>query len=370
MSLFSLNLFAILFNTDLWVTKSRHLLATFRRINTIILIILVLFVVTLVIVLHEHWCCYPLSFSIYQYTLGWCIAPTAPIFNHTDIVVPCNDFRYATWQWIFIALLAASATLFVISYFFSAYYFVTDMHADTIFTLDEINKHSKRFFKEEEKEKAAIVETFITELEEGYLKKLTKKEKDTYRSLVGTSPLTYVRAHILWFDPIAFVFHLPGFLYHKHTDWLGIGVRWGCHLLIAFLVIIYIFVSKDPWEERCCYPSTGRLHAANLGDCRDPDAFIYQGESTRTCDITTWTWQMYTEGMIGMLVLLVSCIMYVKSYIAVHTYATKQSIVYVWNLYAMIASLLNTRLKHKEVDVLSEFLKFSERGVLNDIQIL
>jgi hypothetical protein len=333
-SLFSLNLFAIAGNTDLWVTNSRFVLATFRRINTAVLIALAAFVGTLVVVLHDNWCCYPTSFSIYQYNLGWCIAPNAAIFSDPDILSSCNAHSYTTWEWVIISLLIVSAVLFVVTYAVSTAYFAQDLRADTMLSLQRIYGACNRIIG---KQDTGIILQFLTDVHTEY-KKLSPKDAKAYSHRVGTSPITYTRVHVFWFDPVAFIFHTPGFLL-RHPDWPAILIRWGCHGAIGLVAMLFFLVSVPIWKVRCCYPSTGRLAGTHLGSCTDAAAAIYHGTSAQTCDIHTWTWDMYLEFVLALLFLLVSACVYLQSYMQMHRAAAESTEAYVLGLYELVAPI-------------------------------
>ena len=359
LSAFSLNLFAITFNSDLWVTQSRHALATLRRANTIVLILLALIVGTLVLVIHDHWCCYPVDAGIEQYTLGWCISPNATIFTDDayasyrieNSANTCGVHTYQTWEWIFIGLLSASCALFVGSYLMTTYYFAKDLYTDTIWQLPDI----VRLARHQMPGNTANLESYLDEVKRDY-HALTRDERSRARRELGSSPVTALRVPLLWLDPFAFVFDLPGFVWKPR--WASILTRWTCHALIALLTLIFIFHTKPAWEKRCCYPASGRFASARLGVCTDSRSPIRTSSIDRTCDSKTWNWEIWFELMLGLLLLLVSLLIYAHSFFEEYHLATLDTREYIELLHAWVD-------KKSTKPSIVDFISFN-RKVLND----
>jgi len=353
MSAFSLNFFALTFNTDLWVTRSRHTLATIRRTNTIILILLATLVATIVVSVHSHWCCYPLDAGIDHYTLGWCIAEDATIFTDSAYATyrianygDCGVHTYQEWEWIFIGLLSASCLLFVVSYVFSSYFFAEDLHSDTIWQMKEILYVMDMSFPDTEN-----VKKYLDNIEKEYHELPSDDSRKHARKQIGSSPITALRLPFLWADPIAFIFDTPGFMWKP--KWLTIGVRWSCHALIILLVVIFTYSTKPDWEKRCCYPESGRFADAHLGECTDSSSVISTSSIDRTCDSKTWNWNIWLELLLGIILLVVSMSIYLNSFFVEYHDATIDAREYVSDLYTWVNA------SKKSAPYINDFVAFN-----------
>lgn len=273
------NTWCLLWAVDCTLLMKRKALAWTRRALNLALIGLCFVVFEYFLKEYENWCCYPSSTSVQDENRGTCNFPGAPIQSSPDYQA-CDLSKAPSGQMITAVVMIAVALTSVLLHVYNSSRFVhdlrTDVNAHETALLNCVQRHAPA-------KQAATMSAYIQCMTHQHTK--SGREK-------GPAPVSVLLDRVrklLRPDPIGIWLGTSQFVLHNHKLLVGVWcntVIWICNILV------YQYVSKPLWEEKCCKPA--ELHDPRFGSCTDPLAAIQREPDRQKCGPMTFTWAVWT----------------------------------------------------------------------------
>ena len=297
-------LWSFLFSAETYVVRKNEAMSRFRTILNVFAAITSYIAITVGFRIWEHWCCYPKGTSIYGLTQGTCSNETS-LINTSGNERPCNAGTITAGEWFLFVLAGTLNLLSIGTYIWSGKLFLQNTRDGFVADLSHVKEIIRRH-EENSDEKDQFKNP------PGYLIKYMNHVKDS--DIAHTEykkrrpPVIFARMQMMFFDPMSFIFHYPGYIIRQNAA--VAVIRYLLHIAAIATILILYLVSIPAWEKTCC--KTKALEAVNedLGSCTNPASAINADPGKIKCGYTTWTPAMHIEYAVITATMITSAVIY------------------------------------------------------------
>lgn len=316
----------VFFATDQFVTRLRPLVGNISRVSSLLLFFFVGILFSLVLPMHEHWCCYGAHFNIDSLTLGLCTDNKAPIHS-SPLRKPCGPASVHTGIWVWIGLTLSVFVVFFGFFLFRAWWIRRDLRQCLLIDFGDImslvDEHRPVLLGSAGGGDDAFRTVARLEANLQVACKVYKENKDSQHWGHSTenfkSGLLLHRSIRFLIDPASYTFNYPAIALHLHA--LHVVLQVVC-VSVWFTCLFFLWYHSLPaWRHSCCI-RTEALHLHGLGSCADTESFVSRSDAKKECSIGTITWQLWVEIVFAVLAFTVAGLEYTLVCIKYYQHAT------------------------------------------------
>lgn len=296
---------ALLFAGDHSVTHRHGFLATVRRINAVVVILVTIYLATFVGPMLRHWACYG-DVGLAELDRGWCNNPAAPAYEPGP--APISGIR--TWEWVSIGIGGVLWLAQLAAWIYVAVRFRKDVAESLLKGMaDQLDKEARKHPHPKHGDDLLI--RVIRDAEKEYAR-VSHRDHQLWDALKHVHfPLARLGA--LVYFPTAVV-----------GNWLGVVAEVHPVLLAAHATGVAVFVLglglfvglfRPLWRETCCIPKrlAGR---AGIGMCDDARSVVANASDRLPCH--HWSAAMHATLWLALAAAILWACVYVYELVAFH----------------------------------------------------